>query len=178
MPTACPSRSAASGVTESVKTATSSRGCTSGSSQTGAAKPFLSTARTPFGTPPPDCGLDAVVAQYVGELHADRSGADAGDGGGQFACEGLGLVGDDVATGQTEQAVAAAPSRDARAAEADAAATARVVSAVMFLARASRVNAAASVDEIVRDIQEQTAVLLTRRHRLRNFRFTSMQPGN
>lgn len=65
-------------------------------------------------------------------------------------------------TGQTEQAVAAVLCRDARVSEADAATTARVVSAVMFLAMAASVNVAASVDEIVRDIREQIAVLLTR----------------
>ncbi|MEU1369783.1 helix-turn-helix domain-containing protein [Streptomyces sp. NPDC005803] len=64
--------------------------------------------------------------------------------------------------GQTEQAVAAALCRDARAGEADAATTARVVSAVTFLAMAASVNVAASADEILRDIREQVAVLLTR----------------
>jgi AcrR family transcriptional regulator len=65
-------------------------------------------------------------------------------------------------TGQTEGAVAAVLCRDAQVSEADAATTARVVSAVMFLAMAAGVNVAASVDEIVRDIREQIAVLLTR----------------
>ncbi|MDQ1007055.1 hypothetical protein QFZ82_001540 [Streptomyces sp. V4I23] len=36
------------------------------------------------------------------------------------------------------------------------------MSAVMFLAMAASVNVAASVDEIVRGIREQIAVLLTR----------------
>ncbi|MFI7367449.1 hypothetical protein ACIBO4_35475 [Streptomyces sp. NPDC050149] len=49
-----------------------------------------------------------------------------------------------------------------RVGEADAATTARAVSAVMFLAMAASVNVSASVDEIVRDIREQIAVLLTR----------------
>lgn len=48
--------------------------------------------------------------------------------------------------------------RDARVSKADAATTARMVSAVMFLAMAASVN----VDQILRDIREQTAVLLTR----------------
>ncbi|GHB28757.1 MULTISPECIES: TetR/AcrR family transcriptional regulator [Streptomyces] len=65
-------------------------------------------------------------------------------------------------TGQTEQAVTAVLRRDARVSEADAATTARVVSAVMFLAMAASVNVAASVDEILRDIREQIAVLLRR----------------
>ncbi|WP_329013529.1 hypothetical protein [Streptomyces sp. NBC_00690] len=65
-------------------------------------------------------------------------------------------------TGQTEQAVAAVLRRDARVGEADAATTARVVSAVMFLAMAASVNVAASADEILRDIRAQIAVLLTR----------------
>ncbi|WP_328908048.1 TetR/AcrR family transcriptional regulator [Streptomyces sp. NBC_00234] len=65
-------------------------------------------------------------------------------------------------TGRTEQAVAAVLCRDAQVSEADAATTARVVSAVMFLAMAASVNVAASVDEILRDIREQIAVLLTR----------------
>ncbi|GJF25060.1 MULTISPECIES: helix-turn-helix domain-containing protein [Streptomyces] len=65
-------------------------------------------------------------------------------------------------TGRTEQAVAAVLRRNARVGEADAATAARVVSAVMFLAMAASVNVAASVDEILRDIREQIAVLLTR----------------
>ncbi|MGP3633623.1 TetR/AcrR family transcriptional regulator [Streptomyces sp. 24-1644] len=65
-------------------------------------------------------------------------------------------------TGQTEEAVAAVLRRDAQVSEAHAATAARVVSAVMFLAMAASVNVAASVDEILRDIREQIAVLLTR----------------
>ncbi|MGW7049727.1 TetR/AcrR family transcriptional regulator [Streptomyces avermitilis] len=64
-------------------------------------------------------------------------------------------------TGQTEEAVAAVLRRDAQVGEEDAATAARVVSAVAFLAMAASVNVAASVDEIVRDIREQIAVLLT-----------------
>lgn len=55
-----------------------------------------------------------------------------------------------------------APRRDAEGGEADATTTARVVSAVMFLAMAAGVKVAASVDEILGDIHEQIAVLLTR----------------
>ncbi|MER7775847.1 helix-turn-helix domain-containing protein [Streptomyces sp. NPDC096191] len=65
-------------------------------------------------------------------------------------------------TGRNEQAVAAVLCRDAQVSEADAATTARVVSAVTFLAMAASVNVAASVDEILRDIREQIAVLLRR----------------
>ncbi|MCW8097069.1 TetR/AcrR family transcriptional regulator [Streptomyces tauricus] len=65
-------------------------------------------------------------------------------------------------TGRTEKAVAAVLRRDTRASEAHAATTARVVSAVMFLAMAASVNVAASADEIVRDIREQITVLLPR----------------
>lgn len=65
-------------------------------------------------------------------------------------------------TGRTEGAVAAVLRRDAQVREADEATTARVVSTVMFLAMAAGVNVAASVDDIVRDIREQIAVLLTR----------------
>lgn len=65
-------------------------------------------------------------------------------------------------TGRTEQAVAAVLRRDAQVSEAHAATAARVASAVMFLAMAASVNAAASVDEILRDIREQITVLLTR----------------
>ncbi|MFE9860723.1 TetR/AcrR family transcriptional regulator [Streptomyces sp. NPDC005780] len=63
--------------------------------------------------------------------------------------------------GRTEEAVAAVLRRDARVSKGYAATTARVVSAVMFLAMAASVNVAASVDEILRDIREQIAVLLT-----------------
>jgi AcrR family transcriptional regulator len=65
-------------------------------------------------------------------------------------------------TGRTEEAVAAVLRRNARIGEAHAATVARVVSAVMFLAMAAAVDVAASVDEILRDIREQIAVLLTR----------------
>ncbi|MGA5067708.1 TetR/AcrR family transcriptional regulator [Streptomyces exfoliatus] len=65
-------------------------------------------------------------------------------------------------TGRTEEAVAAVLRRDGRAGEEDAANKAHVVSAVMFLAMAASVNVTASVDEIVRDIRGQIAVLLPR----------------
>ncbi|MFH9478187.1 hypothetical protein ACH4L7_30765 [Streptomyces anulatus] len=38
-------------------------------------------------------------------------------------------------------------------------------------------NVAAGVDEIVRDIREQTTVLLTRLRRLRSPHFMGMRPG-
>ncbi|MEE4496160.1 hypothetical protein [Streptomyces sp. BE230] len=65
-------------------------------------------------------------------------------------------------TGRTEEAATAMLCRDARVSETDAATMARMVSAVMFLAMAASVNAAASVDGILRGIREQIAVLLTR----------------
>lgn len=56
----------------------------------------------------------------------------------------------------------AALGRAGRLNESDVATLARVVSAVLFLARAASVNATASVDEIPRDIRDQPAVVLPR----------------
>jgi AcrR family transcriptional regulator len=70
--------------------------------------------------------------------------------------EALGIV------AQTEQAVAAVLRRDDRVTQGDAATLARIVSAVMFLSMASSVNIASSVEQIVRDIRGQVAVLLSR----------------
>ncbi len=58
--------------------------------------------------------------------------------------------------------MAAVLRRDGLVSEEDAAARAHVVSAVMFLAMAASVNVTASVDEVVRDIRGQIAVLLPR----------------
>lgn len=52
--------------------------------------------------------------------------------------------------------------RTGRLNESDVATLARVVSAVLFLARAASVNATASVDEIPRDIRDQPTVVLPR----------------
>lgn len=63
---------------------------------------------------------------------------------------------------RTEEAVAAALGRAGRLSESDAATLARVVSAVGFLTMAASVNATASVDEILRDVRDQLAVVLPR----------------
>lgn len=63
---------------------------------------------------------------------------------------------------RAEEAVAAALGHAGRLGESDAATPARVVSAVLFLARAASVNAAASVDEILHGIRDQPAVVLPR----------------
>lgn len=110
--------------------------------------------------------LDAVMAIVRPVVECNRTQVDNGrvylremvfgDPAGPHHGEALAI------TGQTENAVAAVLCRDAQVSEADAAMAARVVSAVTFLAMAASVNVAASVDESVRDIREQIAVLLTR----------------
>ncbi|MFC5787798.1 TetR/AcrR family transcriptional regulator [Streptomyces aureus] len=67
-----------------------------------------------------------------------------------------------IITARTEEAVAAVLRRDERIGEEGAATLARVVSAVLFLAMAASVNAAASADEILRDVRGQVAALLPR----------------
>ncbi|SDK77168.1 transcriptional regulator, TetR family [Arthrobacter sp. ov407] len=63
---------------------------------------------------------------------------------------------------QTEEAIAAVLGRHELAGAGDAATTARIVTAIMFLSMAATVNAALSIDEIVRDIRTQVGVLLSR----------------
>ena len=63
---------------------------------------------------------------------------------------------------QTEEAIAAVLGRHALVSAGDAATTAHVVSAIMFLSMAASVNAALSIDEIVQDIRTQVGVLLSR----------------
>ena len=63
---------------------------------------------------------------------------------------------------QTEEAIAAVLGRNELAGAGDAATTARIVTAIMFLSMAATVNAALSIDEIVRDIRTQVGVLLSR----------------
>ena len=63
---------------------------------------------------------------------------------------------------QTEEAIAAVLGRQELARAQDAATTARIVSAIMFLSMAATVNAALSIDEIVQDIRTQVGVLLSR----------------
>jgi len=63
---------------------------------------------------------------------------------------------------QTEEAITAVLRRDTQVGDDDAATLARVVSSVMFLSMAASLNAALSVEEIVRDIRRQVSALLTR----------------
>ncbi len=63
---------------------------------------------------------------------------------------------------QTEEATAAVLGRHEQAGAGDAATMARIVTAIMFLSMAASVNAALSIDEIVRDIRAQVGVLLSR----------------
>lgn len=62
---------------------------------------------------------------------------------------------------QTEEAIAAVLGREPIDAG-DAATTARIVSAIMFLSMAASVNAALSVEEIVQDIRVQISLLVPR----------------
>ena len=63
---------------------------------------------------------------------------------------------------QTEEAIATVLGRHELFSAGDAATTAHVVTAIMFLSMAASVNAASSIDEIVRDIRNQVGVLLSR----------------
>ena len=63
---------------------------------------------------------------------------------------------------QTEEAIAAVLGRHELVSARDAATTARIVTAIMFLSMAATVNAALSIDEIVQDIRTQVGVLLSR----------------
>lgn len=63
---------------------------------------------------------------------------------------------------QTEEATAAVLGRHEQAGAGDAATMARIVTAIMFLSMAASVNAAMSIDDIVRDIRAQVGVLLSR----------------
>jgi AcrR family transcriptional regulator len=63
---------------------------------------------------------------------------------------------------QTEEVITAVLRRDKQVGDDDAATLARVVSSVMFLSMAASLNAALSVEEIVRDIRRQVSALLTR----------------
>jgi uncharacterized membrane protein YtjA (UPF0391 family) len=65
---------------------------------------------------------------------------------------------------QTEEAIAAVLGRDglAGAGAGDAATTARIVSAIMFVSMAATVNAASSTDAIVQDIRTQVRLLIPR----------------
>lgn len=63
---------------------------------------------------------------------------------------------------QTEQAVAAVLTRRAGTDPADAATTARVVSAVMFLSMAASIHAANDADAVMADVRAQLGVVLAR----------------
>ena len=63
---------------------------------------------------------------------------------------------------QTEEAIAAVLGRHELFSAGDAATTAHIVTAIMFLSMAATVNAALSIDEIVQDIRTQVGVLLSR----------------
>ena len=63
---------------------------------------------------------------------------------------------------QTEEATAAVLGRHEQAGAGDAATTAHIVTAIMFLSMAASVNAALSTDETVQDIRTQVGVLLSR----------------
>lgn len=65
-------------------------------------------------------------------------------------------------TFQTEEAIAAVVQRDGATNPDDAAALARIVSAIMFVSMAATVNIALSVDDILADIRRQVRVLLAR----------------
>src|ERR1700722_12853886 len=110
--------------------------------------------------------LDAVIALVRPIVECNRAQIDNGrtylremvfgDPGELRHGEALAIV------AQTEEAIAAVLRRDERVAEGDAAALARIVSAVMFLSMAASVNIALSVEEIVQDIRGQVGVLLRR----------------
>ncbi|MFJ3405926.1 TetR/AcrR family transcriptional regulator [Promicromonospora sp. NPDC090134] len=68
--------------------------------------------------------------------------------------EALGL------SAQTEEAIAAVLQRDGRLTAQDAAALARVVSAIMFISMAVSFNATMPVDDVVREIRDQVRLLL------------------
>ena len=63
---------------------------------------------------------------------------------------------------QTEAAIAAVLQRDGSVTAQDAAARARIVSAIMFIAMAVSFNAAKPVDDVVREIRNQVGLLLSR----------------
>ncbi|MGO4236036.1 TetR/AcrR family transcriptional regulator [Pseudarthrobacter sp. YAF2] len=64
--------------------------------------------------------------------------------------------------GQTEEAIAAILGRDGVSDAGDAATTARVVSAIMFVSMAASVNAGLELEALVQDIKTQVSLLLNR----------------
>jgi hypothetical protein len=63
---------------------------------------------------------------------------------------------------QTEEAIAAVLGRDGLVSADDAATTAHIVTAVMFLSMAVSLNAALSIEAIVQDIRTQISLLMPR----------------
>lgn len=62
---------------------------------------------------------------------------------------------------ETEDAVAGVLRRDASVNEAEAAAKARVISAIMFVTMAASINIGSTVDDLLQDIRRQAGVLLS-----------------
>jgi AcrR family transcriptional regulator len=108
--------------------------------------------------------LDAVIAIVRPVVECNRKQIDNGrtylremvfgDPGEPHHREALGL------SAQTEVAIAAVLQRDERLTAQDAAARARIVSAIMFVSMAAPFNAASPVDDVVREIRDQVRLLL------------------
>jgi len=64
--------------------------------------------------------------------------------------------------GQTEEAIAAILGREELTGAGDAATTARIVSAIMFVSMAASVNAGLEIEALVQDIRTQISVLIPR----------------
>ncbi|HEY8752288.1 MAG TPA: TetR/AcrR family transcriptional regulator [Arthrobacter sp.] len=64
--------------------------------------------------------------------------------------------------GQTEEAIAAILGREELAVAGDAATTARIVSAIMFVSMAASVNAGLEIEALVQDIRTQISLLMPR----------------
>jgi AcrR family transcriptional regulator len=64
--------------------------------------------------------------------------------------------------GQTEEAIAAILGREELAVAGDAAKTARIVSAIMFVSMAASVNAGLEIEALVQDIRTQISLLMPR----------------
>ena len=64
--------------------------------------------------------------------------------------------------GQTEEAIAAILGREELAGAGDAATTARIVSAIMFVSMAASVNAGLEIEALVQDVRTQTSLLIPR----------------
>ncbi|GAA4710381.1 transcriptional regulator, TetR family [Promicromonospora umidemergens] len=108
--------------------------------------------------------LDAVMAIVGPVVECNRKQVDNGrtylreivfgDPAEPHHREALGL------TVQTEEAIAAVLQRDGSTTAQDAAARARIVSAIMFVSMAASFNAAKPVEDIAREIQDQVRSIL------------------